>query len=211
LIVAADSGTTFRCFLQPQSRSFAMLVRDRIQGFCRVPASRLQPHPRNWRLHPPAQRSALQAVLQEIGYAGALIVRELPDGALQLLDGHLRAETTPEQQVPVLLVDLSDDEALKLLALFDPLSSLAEANAPALRAIAEELRLAAPVLQETLREATARQQSTERRPSEFRPRTDDARAAPAYQVLVQCRDEDEQRQVYERLTGEGLRCRLLCA
>jgi len=182
-----------------------MLVRDRIQGFCRVPASRLQPHPRNWRLHPAPQRSALAAVLQDIGYAGALIARELPDGELQLLDGHLRAETTPEQQVPVLIVDLSDDEALKLLAVFDPISGLAEANIPALRAIVEELKVAAPVLQEMLRETT-----TKRRPSEFRPRTDEDRAVHEYQVLVECRDEEEQRQVYERLAGEGLRCRLLC-
>ena len=182
-----------------------MLVRDRIQGFCRVPASRLEPHPRNWRLHPAPQRSALAAVLQEIGYAGALIARELPDGRLQLIDGHLRAETTPEQEVPVLVVDLSDDEALKLLAVFDPLSDLAEPNIPVLRAIVDQLKVAAPVLQEMLRGAALK-----KRPSEFRPRTGDDRTTDTYQVVVDCQDEDEQRQVYERLTAEGLRCRLLC-
>ncbi len=182
-----------------------MLVRDRIQGFCRVPAKRLVPHPRNWRLHPPAQRGALAAVLRDIGYAGALVARELPDGQLQLIDGHLRAETTPEQQVPVLIVDLSDDEALRLLALFDPITGMAEANADALRALAEQLQLVTPVLQETLREAAAK-----KRPSEFRPRTDEDQAAAVYQVVVECDDETDQRRLYERLTAEGLRCRLLC-
>ena len=182
-----------------------MLVRDRIQGFCRVPADRLVPHPRNWRLHPPRQRSALAAVLQDIGYAGALIARELPDGRLQLIDGHLRAETTPEQQVPVLIVDLSDDEALKVLAVFDPLSSMAEVNVVALQSICEELKIVAPALQETLREAAAR-----KRPSEFQPRTAEDRAVESYQVVVECTDEDEQRAVFERLRGDGLRCRLLC-
>jgi ParB-like chromosome segregation protein Spo0J len=181
-----------------------MLVRDRIQGFCRVPASRLEPHPRNWRTHPARQRLAMSAVLQEIGYAGALIARELPDGRLQLIDGHLRAETTPDQEVPVLLVELSDDEALKLLAIFDPLSGLAEANVTALRAIAAELKRAAPILQETLREA-----ALAKRPSEFRPRTNDDKLAQSFQVVVECDDEAQQRHVYERLTGEGLRCRLL--
>jgi hypothetical protein len=181
-----------------------MLVRDRIQGFCRVPASRLEPHPRNWRAHPARQRLAMSAVLKEIGYAGALIARELPDGRLQLIDGHLRAETTPEQEVPVLLVDLSDQEALKLLAIFDPLSGLAEANGAALRALAAELQKAAPILQETLREA-----ALAKRPSEFRPRTNDDKLAQSFQVVVECDDEAQQRQVYERLTGDGLRCRLL--
>jgi hypothetical protein len=30
-----------------------------------------------------------------------------------------------------------------------------------------------------------------------------------FQVLVQCRDEAEQRDVYERMTAEGRKCRLL--
>ena len=30
-----------------------------------------------------------------------------------------------------------------------------------------------------------------------------------FQVVVQCRDEAEQREVYERLAGEGRKCRLL--
>ncbi len=30
-----------------------------------------------------------------------------------------------------------------------------------------------------------------------------------YQVLAECADEAEQRRVYERLTAEGLKCRLL--
>ena len=187
-----------------------MLVRDRIQGFCRVPASRLLAHPQNWRLHPPRQRAALSAVLKEIGYADALIARELPDGRLQLLDGHLRAETTPEQQVPVLLVDLSDPEALTLLAVLDPLASLADANLPALRALADQLRSAAPALQEMLREATATL-----RPGEFPPRAAaktsvDHDQVEKYQVVVECDDERQQRALFDRLRGEGLHCRLLC-
>ena len=59
---------------------------------------------------------ALRALLTEIGYADALIARELPDGQLQLIDGHLRAETTPDEQVPVLVLDVTEEEADKLLA-----------------------------------------------------------------------------------------------
>ena len=105
-----------------------MQIRDRIIDFRRVKASQLRPHPKNWRTHPAAQRDALRGVLAEIGYAGALLARELPDGSLELIDGHLRAETTPEMDVPVLVVDLDDRETAKLLALHDPLAGMAEAN-----------------------------------------------------------------------------------
>lgn len=94
----------------------------------RVRADSLRPHPLNWRIHPEAQQSALRAALQEIGYAQALICRELDDGTLQLLDGHLRADTTPEAEVPIVIVDLDEEEAKKLLLTFDPLTNLAEVH-----------------------------------------------------------------------------------
>ena len=105
-----------------------MQIRDRIKDFRRVKASQLRPHPKNWRTHPPAQHDALRGVLAEIGYAGALLARELPDGTLELIDGHLRAETTPDMEVPVLVLDLDESEAAKLLALHDPLAGMAETN-----------------------------------------------------------------------------------
>jgi hypothetical protein len=74
-------------------------IRDRIKELRRVKASELHRNPRNWRVHPAVQARALRALLTEIGYADALIARELPDGQLQLIDGHLRAETTPDEQV----------------------------------------------------------------------------------------------------------------
>jgi len=96
-----------------------MAIRDRIIDFRRVRAGELVPNPQNWRSHPDGQRSAMQAILQEVGYVDALICRELPSGELQLVDGHLRRETTPEQEVPVLVVDLDDAETAKVLATFD--------------------------------------------------------------------------------------------
>ena len=63
------------------------------QGLSPGAGRQLRPHPRNWRTHPAAQQDALRGVLAEIGYADALLARELADGSLQLIDGHLRAET----------------------------------------------------------------------------------------------------------------------
>ena len=57
------------------------------------------------------------------------------DGRLELIDGHLRAETTPTTDVPVLIVDLDDREAALLLAVHDPLSALAETDEALLKSI----------------------------------------------------------------------------
>ncbi len=67
-------------------------------------------------------------MLREIGYADALLAREQADGSLRLIDGHLRAEITPDTVVPVLIVDVTEDEADKLLLTLDPLAGMAQAD-----------------------------------------------------------------------------------
>jgi len=73
----------------------------------------------------------MRAMLADIGYADALLARETPDGLL-LIDGHLRAETTPDETVPVLILDVDEVEADKLLATLDPLAGMAVADEEAL-------------------------------------------------------------------------------
>ncbi len=113
-------------------------IRDRIKELRRIPASELQENPRNWRAHPSSQRAAMRGILDEIGYAGALIARETDDG-LELIDGHLRKEVTPDQEVPVLIVDLTDEEAKKLLVVLDPVGAMAEADVGYLRELLGEI------------------------------------------------------------------------
>lgn len=104
-----------------------MEIRDRIKELRRVKASELLPNPKNWRQHPKSQVNALTGVLNQIGYADALIARETPEG-LMLIDGHLRTEITPDMKVPVLVVDLTEEEADLMLATFDPLAGMAESD-----------------------------------------------------------------------------------
>src|SRR5262245_18856696 len=112
-----------------------MQIRNRIKELRHVRAGDLRPHPKNWRKHPEAQQNALRGILAEVGFVDALMVRELPDGSLQIVDGHLRAETTPDAMVPVLVVDLNDAEAEKVLATFDPLAAMAEPDKAQLDAL----------------------------------------------------------------------------
>src|SRR5690242_1070628 len=117
-----------------------MMIRDRIKELRRVKASELRPHPSNWRSHPESQQNALRGVLSELGYADALIARECPDGSLMLLDGHLRAEATPDALVPVLVTDLDEDEGKKLLLTLDPLAAMAEADKAKLDAVMRQVQ-----------------------------------------------------------------------
>jgi hypothetical protein len=104
------------------------LIRDRIRELRRVRAGDLLANPKNWRRHPPAQEAALRGLLQEIGTADAVLVRELPDGRLMLVDGHLRAGLAPEAVLPALLLDLDEQENDKLLITLDPLAAMAESD-----------------------------------------------------------------------------------
>ena len=58
-----------------------MTIRDRIKELRRVRAGQLRPHPHNWRTHPDAQREALRGLLEEVGYADALLRGSCPTGA----------------------------------------------------------------------------------------------------------------------------------
>jgi DNA modification methylase len=125
-----------------------MNIRNRVKALRNVRAGDLVPNPKNWRAHPKAQQDALRGILAEVGYADALLARELDDGRLMLVDGHLRAETTPEQEVPVLVLDLNEAEADKLLLSLDPLAALAETNAVALDALLREVDTGSEALQQ---------------------------------------------------------------
>ena len=113
-----------------------MTMKDRVKELRRVPASELRANPKNWRRHPPSQEAALRGILEDIGFADAVIARETDDG-LELIDGHLRQEVMGDQEIPVLVVDLTDDEATKMLITLDPLAALAETDEDNLRALME--------------------------------------------------------------------------
>ena len=117
-----------------------MQIKNRIKELRQVKASELLPNPKNWRTHPVDQADVLKGVLAEVGYADALVAYETPDG-LMLIDGHLRAETTPDMEVPVLVTDLNEDEASTLLATLDPLASMARTNHNALSSLISSLAM----------------------------------------------------------------------
>lgn len=115
--------------------------RDRIKDLRRVPAKNLVANEKNWREHDVRQQDAMLELLSEIGYADALVAYELSDGRLKLINGHMRAGLTPDHEVPVLVLDVTEAEADKLLATFDPVSSFAATNKLKLKSLLDSLQI----------------------------------------------------------------------
>jgi len=185
-----------------------MKIKDRIKEFRRIPASQLKPNPKNWRTHPDRQKDVLKGVLAEIGYADALLARELPDGSLELIDGHLRVETTPDQEVPVLVLDLNDEESDKLLAVLDPLASLAGKDEQLLASLVESVETNNAAMQSLLDELVARNEENHLVENEDAP-LKDLDIPKCYQIVVECESESEQQELFEMLVAQGAKCRIV--
>ncbi|MDR7492179.1 MAG: hypothetical protein QN122_12105 [Armatimonadota bacterium] len=133
------------------------MIRDRVKEVRRVRASDLAANPRNWRLHPYAQRAVLAEVLERVGVAGALLAYESQrnGGALTLIDGHARVHEAPEVEWPVVVLDVSDEEADLLLATLDPMVSLAEPQGDKLGELLADIQGGSPGLEDLLQELRA--------------------------------------------------------
>jgi hypothetical protein len=124
-------------------------------------------------------------------------------GKLTLIDGHLRKQEH-DADWPVLVLDVTDAEADLLLATHDPLAALAEYDRPKLDALLQEVRAKSPAVIGMLKNLAKNPGAgggEKNKPISLPPER--------FEILVECRDEDHQREVYDWLAGEGLKCRVL--
>jgi DNA modification methylase len=147
-LVAGETGTGRH---QRNHSGAQAVVRNRIRGLQRVRARDLVTNPKNWRIHGKAQKAAMRALLEEVGYADALLARQLPDGTYMLIDGHLRAELTPDQEVPILVLDVSEEEADKILLTLDPLAAMAETDPERIKSLIESVTTNSPAIDELIK------------------------------------------------------------
>jgi ParB-like chromosome segregation protein Spo0J len=181
-----------------------MSIPNRIKEHRRARAGDLVPHELNPRTHSETQRQALAALYAEIGFARSLLAYELPDGRLKLIDGHLRRDLDPDMEVDVEVLDVSDEEARKLLLSIDPLANLAGYDQQVLDDLRRITHTDAVVLQD-LWDAVARGEAAVR--EQLRSARDREEPLPEqYLVLIECRDEQHQVELLERFQQEGLTC-----
>jgi hypothetical protein len=93
-----------------------------------VDADQLLANPTNWRIHPKHQQTALAGVLDNVGWVQRVIVNQRTG---HVIDGHLRASLAISrgEQVPVIYVDVDEDEERLILATLDPLAAMAATDA----------------------------------------------------------------------------------
>lgn len=184
-----------------------MKIRDRIKELRRVRASDLVPNSKNWREHSKAQQDAMRGILAEVGYADALLAYETPEG-LKLVDGHLRAEITPEAEVPVLVLDITEEEAEKILLTHDPIAAMATANKDALAALLENVGTKSEALTEMLKGLAAENGVGECGSDLPAPGDgEEIEINTEWAIVIICDGEDQQRTLLEEMSERGLSCR----
>jgi len=100
-------------------------IKNRIIGSGIEPLDSILFNPRNWRIHPLSQQDALKGVLEEVGWVQQVIVNKRTGN---LIDGHLRCQLAARegaQTIPVVYVDVSEDEEALVLATLDPIGAMA--------------------------------------------------------------------------------------
>ena len=109
-------------------------------------------NPQNWRIHPKHQQDALSAVLDNIGWVQRVIVNKR---TAHIVDGHLRvslAISRNEPSVPVVYVDLSEDEERAVLATIDPLSAMAATDSAKLAELLDSVQIDDAALEAVLKQ-----------------------------------------------------------
>ena len=180
----------------------------RIREHKKVCASDLLVHPLNPRIHPDAQKSALSAILNEIGFARSLLAYETAEGKLQLIDGHLRKELFQDQEVMVEILDVNEQEANALLLSLDPLAALAQFDSPTL----ETLRKAASTQSEALQNLwDCIDSSTKKTKDELQEAMQKKEPILKEQFLVQgeCKSKVHKLKLLDPLKKQQLQCKAL--
>ncbi len=177
-----------------------------------VPPESLRPAPYNPRTISPKSLRRLAELLDRHGFVVPVVARR--EDRL-VIGGHQRLQANalrqrPAQEIPVLLLDgLSDAQAKALNVALNNDRAQGRFDAPRLATLLDEIAPHEPDLPAATGFSGA---EIEELLSEFggaASAAEELELPASYQVVVEVASEDQQRRVYERMTREGFRCRLL--
>lgn len=134
------------------AKRVAQAWQNRIIGEGVEAPDQLLANPANWRIHPKHQQDALTAVLDRVGWVQRVIVNQQTG---HIVDGHLRvslAISRNEPNVPVVYVDLSEDEERAVLATIDPLSAMAATDSAKLAELLDSVQIDDAALEAVLKQ-----------------------------------------------------------
>lgn len=169
-----------------------------------MPVEWIQPHPDNPN---EGDQKALEESIDELGFYGAILVRQLDEFEYQILGGEHRWTDTKargEETIPVLILhDVDDNEALKILLGDNEITRRGSYNHPKLKKILTAL----PDIRGTGFPADIMAQLEEH--EDKRAATVDANRKDAvfereYGIVIECPDEETQEKVYNQLLEIGI-------
>lgn len=187
-----------------------MTYRDRIKELRRVPAKDIRGAPFNWRVHPASQVEALLGSIEELGFFDPLDTRELPDGSLEMFDGHARqdlinARIGPNTLIPCIVTDFTEAEAKKANLLKDPLAGMAEADPVKVDALIAEVTAESEALAKLIDDLKAEGVGETVGPGE--DETD--KLESVYAVMIRCSGETDQKAMLTELARHPIDVRAL--
>ena len=166
-----------------------------------VPVGELIPYVNNARTHSDEQIAKLQSSIREFGFVNPV----LTDGNKNIIAGHGRVEAAKREgisEVPCVFVEhLTDAQKRAYILADNRLAELAGWNIE--------------LLNMELLDLEANFDMTDfgfeiNEPTGEKPEKDLSDGLKSfYQVIIDCEDETQAAEVYERLTGEGMECRIL--
>ena len=106
--------------------------KNRISGYELASPADLKAHPANFRKHPAGQLEALRGSLNELGWVQAVIVNQ---NTGNVVDGHARLDEALKEgteKIPVLYVNLTEEEEKKVLVVLDQITEMARRDGDAM-------------------------------------------------------------------------------
>ena len=167
-------------------------------------AAEIKPRLLNWRTDPAGQRDAVMGLVEEVGLARSVLAYDDPEWGLTMIDGHGRREWMPDEELTVEVLDVTRDEAQKLLLSMDPLAALAGQDEAALAQLRAATEADSPILQQLWQSLS---QDADLRPGAG----DDESPATAeqYLVLITCKSEKDQERVLAECQKRHWSCKPL--
>jgi hypothetical protein len=107
-----------------------MKFKDRVKELVRLRPSEIVCNPSNWHEHPSEQIDFFIGLLAEVGFAGVCMVFLNEDGKYELVDGEMRTKYSSDDDspIPCVVLDVTRDEAQKLLAFYDQIGQRGTIN-----------------------------------------------------------------------------------
>lgn len=180
--------------------------KNRIVGHGEVDPRSLRANAKNWRRHPEAQRAALSGALSEVGWVGSVIVNNLSGN---IVDGHARVElaiANNETKVPVVYVELTEDEESLVLATFDPISAMASTDQDALTRLIGTIKTEDDGIRDLIQQLT---EAGARQVTFIAGNRQVIRSEDRQLLLIECKTERDLNKLFDEMKARGFECKIM--